>query len=131
MRLVAVYFPGQSDTGLPYHKAMVYVEDKQYFLNMGAVEEQPEAVEEGFISPDEVEAEAEEVPNPDKGFGVPGSYEWHCNQIGPMRKKIEVINYVSEVIGEDANQTIARNKTLTVIKLRAKKLIKGFLENDD
>jgi len=44
MRLVAVYFPGLSDTGLPYRKAMVYEEDKAWFLSKGAVEEQPTEV---------------------------------------------------------------------------------------
>ena len=41
MRLKAVYFKDASPTGLPYRKAMVYEEDVPWFVEKGAVLEQP------------------------------------------------------------------------------------------
>ncbi len=41
MKLKAVYFHNASPTGLPYRKALVYEQDVSWFLEKGAVEEQP------------------------------------------------------------------------------------------
>lgn len=133
--LTTVYFPGPSGYNeLPYRKAMVYNEDVGYFLDMGAVLEQPTDLFEAETVPDpggdEEGYEAEEWVDGDKGDGVPGSLQWHNTQINDMKVKKKIIDYVSEVIGRDANEEMDKNKTLTVIRLRAKKLIKEFLDND-
>ena len=148
--LKAVYFPGPSGfDNLPYRKALVYKEDVPFFLEMGATLEQPE---EYFESPEPITVvvkEAKEVEGGatvrmaiaepkekepsvgDKGDGEPGSFQWHKSQIDSMRVKKKIVGYVEAVAGKDAASQIDENKTLTVIKLRAKKLIKEFLDNDD
>jgi hypothetical protein len=76
------------------------------------------------------EVEVKEPSDGDKGHGVPGTFQWHKGQIDSMRVKKKIVEYVTEVAGKDVAKEIDENKTLTVIKLRAKKLIKEFLDND-
>ena len=139
--LVPVYFPGPSGFGkLHYRKALVYKEDVDYFLKLGSVLEQPAEGMEIIVPTapvnvcpdpggDEIPSDEEEIASPDKGYGVPGSFEWHKTQIDSMRAKKEIIRYANDIIKKDATAEIDDRKPLTVVKLRAKKLIKEFLEN--
>lgn len=130
MRLLeTIYFPGPSGYNeLPYRKALVYKEDVDYFLELGATTTQPDEAFEFVPEAEEAEGEMENAVDGDKGDGEPGTLEWHNTQVNAMRVKKDIVNYVSEVIGEDAEPQIDRRKSLAVIRLRAKKLIKDFME---
>ena len=147
-RLVPVYFVGVSNVeGLNYLKALVYKEDVDLFLAMGATldpididvpeiykipEVPPEEVKTLIKEPEPVKQKEEvtkDVDSPDTGDGVPGSFKWHKTQLAAIKGSKQIVNYVTSVIGRDAEPDIDRRKSLAVIRLRAQKLIKEFLEN--
>ena len=118
MKLTTVYFKGQSESGLPYIKAMVNVADVPFFEKLGAVLTQAEA--EVIIT----EKSAEVSPG-DKGHGKPGSVDFHKNFIMSFDKPDEVIAYVKEVTGED----IPKRGKLETIQKRALSAIVRFTDD--
>lgn len=150
-RLVPVYFVGVSNVdGLDYLKALVYKEDIDLFIAMGATLEpididvpqeylmedevkQPSPEADGSEPAEEVTAEevVEETANPDLGDGAPKTLQWHKTQLSALKGSKQIVNYVSEVIGRDAEPDIDRRKGLAAIRLRAVKLIKEFMDNAD
>ena len=122
MRLKALYFPGKSDTGLPYRKALVYIEDVPYFADLGGTTEQPIEQSE--------EEEEEETVNPDKGFGAPGSLKWHFAHINTFETPEDVFTYVASVVGHKVDKEINIKQPFKRVQLKAAQLIKEFLNND-
>lgn len=77
----------------PYIKLIVPVEFVDEFLAIGFTRNQAKA---------DVKEEASTITgDPAKGFGKPGTYEWHKVQLATLKKHSEVINYVFEVTGID------------------------------
>jgi len=135
MRLKAVYFDGPSETGLPYHKAMVYEKDVPYFLEMGASLDQPEIsvskIEEGEYQFEQDEDGADDpVVHGDKGDGAPGSLRWHFNHVKSMEKSDDIVKYTYEVIKEKP-KVFHSLMTLKDVKLAALRAIKEHLRDDN
>jgi len=128
MRLKAVYFDVPSETGLPYTKAMVYVQDVPYFKEMGATERPVEKPEEIYVGEQE-EDDAYATVDGDKGTGKPGSIEWHEASLREIRTKKEVVSYVEKATGFEYDFDL--KEKLQVLKEEALQTIKEYLENDN
>lgn len=115
--LITVFFPGD-----PYRKAIINQDHVDYFLNLGASRLPPEKgkkqvqLEMPFNSVPKkgIELKAEEiqevpkrsepqteipskVPEADKGFGKPGSMQFHTLEINQLDEYRPIRDYVFEV----------------------------------
>jgi len=141
-RLKAVYFPGKG-TRLGYRKAMVYEDEVQFFLDLGALPTQEDALnasadpvgadvvgsssEESFDFMEEGD-EDEEVDG-DKGTGKPGSLQWHEAKIRELRYKTGIMGYAKQVTGKTLR--FDGKTKVSELKAQALALIKEGLANDD
>ena len=119
-RLKAVYFPGK-DTRLGYYKAMVYENEMDFFLSMGASTSPPE---------DEIEEDIalSEEGDGDRGSGKPGSLQWHTESINGLSRRKDILTYMRDLVGEEAFPFFSNEKTVDTRK-RALRYLKGV--NDD
>ena len=111
-RLKAVYFPGEG-TRLGYRKAMVYEDEVDYFLGLGAAEFPPDLVgEEVEVVAEELEGEPErETFEGDKGSGRPGSFVWQRAHLKTFTKRKEVLEFMQELVGKDSFPVIVGERT--------------------
>ena len=133
MPLITVYFP-RPTTNLGYAKAIIDEKSKDFFVNMGAhldVETilKPKPPEPSFKD-DEVSRVTDDfdvITNPDRGWGVPGSHEYHIGMIKTAEDPEEIITYTFELTG----RKIMNRGTLDDIKRNALRRIKEFMSDDN
>jgi hypothetical protein len=118
MSLITVYYDIETAEGIPHTKAIIDERALPFFLTLGFTRE-PGAPQ---VIPD-ADEEYDLGTDPDKGFGVPGSMDWHKTQLADMNTKKEVIEYV-----DDENWKPAKRLTLPKLKAAALKLL-GDKEN--
>jgi len=125
-----VYFPPGEDSPFPYRKAHIQEQDLEFFLDLGASEDQL-AYSSKAVAKDEDGGEEEPyIPehagDPDKGFGEPGSVQFHENTIMDFLDKQEIVDYTHKVTG----RKIVKRGGLADVQRNAMKRIKEFLDND-
>lgn len=129
MPLITVYFPGE-----PYRKAIIYKHDLKYFMDLGANKYQPETREKIGLEPDPepmVEPQPLEPPPDvslgDRGFGVPGSLQFHTHEIESMTDYRDIRDYVFTV--SNSKMRKKRDGTVEGYRRTALMLIKRWLNN--
>ena len=122
MGLMTVYFPGPSNLGFDYRKAIIYEEDIEFFIGMGAQRVQD------YLDKNPVEVEAPSVTpvDPDKGWGKPGTFEF---------AKTQILNCVSSKEIHAIVYEITKTRITSVLPLldardEAIKLLKEHYKND-
>lgn len=144
MPLTTVYFPKfQSAPGeLPYRKAYIDPSDIEYFIKLGAVttpaqlsggsengmqQEQERQEQEGQRQRIE-EITSEPQGDPDKGFGEPGSLEFHEKCIWELTDQKDIDKYLKKLTGKALPK---RYSSLPYSKQKAIAAIREFLDDDD
>lgn len=120
MPLITVYFDTPINDEIPYTKAIIDDQALPFFEGLGAATTPMSYVED----PPDKDGDADDPPDfdPDKGFGEPGSEQWHETQLAGMKTKKAVIAYVGP--------EFTPPKRLSLPKLKAAAL-KALLEDKD
>lgn len=137
MGLVTVFFP-RPVTKLGYAKAIVDEKSQDFFVDMGAFLTAEEALKQKPApapepSFDDIENELEDpdldegMSNPDRGWGKPGSHQYHVGMIKTAETPEEVINYTFELTG----RRVLNRGSLRDIKRNALKRVKEFMTDDN
>jgi hypothetical protein len=136
--LITVYFAKKDEPW--YRKAIIDESEKQFFVNLGAVDTQEDAeminarntiesleTQEDILDiPDAPAEDADFIVNGDKGSGGHGTSEWHRTHIISAESRDAVADYVKDVTGI----SMEIKGTLTSIKNTALKMIEEHLTND-
>lgn len=134
--LITIYFvTPENDVA----KCIIPKEHVDFFSSMGCLMTEAEAKAEASgetLIPDPTETEVTvgppeiELPetldlNPDKGFGEPGTLDFHAHNILGASSKKEVVDYVKEATSHD----MSSEGSLNEVKTRAVNFIEGWLTN--
>jgi len=132
MPLITVFFP-RPNTNLGYAKAIIDEKAKDFFIEMGAhldvevfLKPKPDAPSQKDDE-DQPPTPPISMPNPDEGWGPPGSLEFHTQVVRNAKTRTEVIQYVFEVTG----RKLAKRGELSDVQRNALKRIKEFMDNGE
>lgn len=150
MGLITVYFHGDEEKS--YRKCMIDDQDLEFFLGLGVVRTQDEAMratieridasieekmpeagesmpEEEIVQPTASQDVLDMFPghtdDPDLGWGKPGSERWHNSYIDSLDNVHDLYDHVLNVTG----QKMTKAGALYNLKRNAMKRIKEHLEN--